>query len=167
MHDDFKNFVGSYLASDPGNPNKGILVFDYQSNEKGSGHNPSSGYRLDHWVLFKFRTDVTESEKKEIITRFLALKDSKKNGASYITLLEYGYQNSRESAKGDYDIGFRVSFNSQADRDYYVGKPFLTAPGDYDPLHDDFKNFVDPYLASDPGNPHKGVLVFDYVVKKP
>ncbi|WP_370895968.1 Dabb family protein [Chryseobacterium gossypii] len=164
MHDDFKNFVGPYLDSDPANPNKGVLVLDYKSNEKGNGSVPATGYRLDHWVLFKFKSGITEPEKQEVINRFLALKNSQKNGSPYITLLEYGYQNSKESVKGDYDIGFRVSFTSEADRDYYVGKPFLTAPGTYDPMHDDFKNFVGPYLDSDPANPNKGVLVFDYEV---
>jgi hypothetical protein len=164
MHDDFKNFVDPYLDSDPGNPNKGVLVFDFKSNENGNGSNPGMGYRLDHWVLFKFKQGITEPEKQEVINRFLALKNSKKNGVPYITLLEYGFQNSKESVKGDYDVGFRVSFVSEADRNYYVGKPFLNAPGTFDQMHDDFKSFVSPYLASDPNNPNKGVLVFDYEV---
>lgn len=164
MHDDFKNFVGPYLDSDPANPNKGVLVFDYKSNEKGSGSNPNTGYRLDHWVLFKFKPGITESQKQEVVNRFLALKNSKKNGNPYITLLEYGSQNSKESVKGNYDVGFRVSFASEADRDYYVGKPFLTVPGTFDPMHDDFKNFVGAYLDLDSTNVNKGVLVFDYQV---
>ena len=118
--------------------------------------------KIEHVVLFKFRPNITAGEKQEIINRFLALKNSRKNGAPYIALLEYGYQNSKEKIKGNYDIGFRVSFTSEADRDYYVGKPFLMAPGTYDPMHEDFKNFVGSYLDSDPENPNKGILVFDY-----
>jgi len=119
--------------------------------------------RIEHLVLFKFRPDITVQQKQEVISRFMALKNSLKNGKPYLNV-EYGFQNSMESVKGDYDIGFRVTFSSIEDRDYYVGKPFLTAPGTYDPMHDDFKNFVGPYLDSDPANPNKGVLVFDYEV---
>lgn len=164
MHDNFKNFVGPYLASNPNNPNEGVLVFDFKSNEKGSGSNPSTGYRLDHWVLFKFKPGTKDSDKQEVINRFLALKNSVKNGNPYITFIEHGNQNSKESVKGNYDVGFRVSFSSEADRNYYVGKPFLTAPGTFDPMHDDFKNFVGGYLDLDPNDPNKGVLVFDYQV---
>jgi uncharacterized protein YciU (UPF0263 family) len=154
MHDDFKNFVGPYL-----DPTNGVLVFDYKSNEKGSGSIPDTGYRLDHWVLFKFKQNITESEKQEVINRFLALKNSLKNGSPYISFIEYGYQNSKEGLNAGFEIGFRVSFTSEADRDYYVGKPFLTVPGTYDQAHDDFKNFVGSYL-----DPNNGVLVFDYQV---
>lgn len=164
MHDDFKNFVGPYLAAASDNPNKGVLVFDFKSNEKESKNHPTAGYRLDHWVLFKFKPGISEAEKKEVINRLLALKGSKKNGVPYIASLEYGSQISKENVKGDYDIGFRVSFVSEADRNYYIGKPFLKLSGTYDPMYDDFKSFVVPYLASDPKGPNKRVLGFDYEV---
>ena len=164
MHDDFKNFVGPYLDLEE-DPKLGVLVFDYKSNKKGNGSIPNTRYRLDHWVLFKFKPGITESQKQEVINRFLNLKNSLRNGRKYISLIEYGYQNSNEDVRGKYDIGFRVSFTSLADRDYYVGKPFLTAPGSFDPLHDDFKNFVGPYLDIQQ-DPKLGVLVFDYEVKR-
>ncbi|WP_276834062.1 Dabb family protein [Chryseobacterium cucumeris] len=153
-HDDFKNFVGPYLDSD-----NGVLVFDYKSNDKGNGSVPDIGYRLDHWVLFKFKQSVTQTEKQDIINRFMALKNSKRNGSPYISQIEYGYQMSKEGLHKNFEICFRVSFTSESDRDYYVGKPFFTIPGTYDQAHDDFKNFVTPYL-----DPYHGVLVFDYQV---
>ena len=153
-HDDFKNFVGPYL-----DPNQGVLVFDYNSNEKGNGSVPDTGYRLDHWVLFKFKKNINAAEKQEVINRFLVLRNSKKNGMPYISFLEYGFQNSKENLDRGYEVGFRISFTSEADRDYYVGKPFLTTPNTFDPQHNDFKNFVGPYLDS-----NNGAFVFDYQV---
>ncbi|HFK5508551.1 Dabb family protein [Elizabethkingia anophelis] len=157
MHDAFKNFVGPYLDVDDPVTN-GVLVFDYTSNEKGSGSIPDQGYRLDHWTLFKLKPNISEAQRQEVINGFLALKNSTKNGAAYINLIEYGYPNSKEGADRGFEIGFRVSFSSQADRDYYEGKPFLTQPGTFDPNHDKYRDFVSPFLDK--------VLVYDYEVKR-
>jgi len=113
--------------------------------------------RIEHLVLFKFRQDITLKEKQEVVRRFMALKNAKKDGVLYITSIEYGEQNSKEGVSKGYEIAFRVSFTSVEDRDYYVGKPFQSNPGTFDPNHDAFKDFVGPYLNSD-----NGVLVFDY-----
>lgn len=159
MHDAFKNFVGPFL--DVNNPaTGGVLVFDYKSNEEGSGSVPAIGYRLDHWVLFKFKPGIYETQKQEVVKRFLDLKNGKKDCKTYIPFIEFGYQNSKEGVAREYDIAFKVSFISKVDRDYYVGKPFLNNPGTFDPLHDDFKHFVGPLIDV------KGVLVYDYEVKK-
>ncbi|KUY28549.1 Dabb family protein [Elizabethkingia ursingii] len=108
MHDAFKSFVGPYLdVDDP--ETKGVLVFDYTSNEKGNGSIPDSGYRLDHWTLFKLKAGVSQAQKQEIINGFLALKNSNKNGNPYVTLIEYGQQNSKEGAEREFELGFRVS----------------------------------------------------------
>ena len=164
MHDDFKNFVGPLL--DLNDPNTdGVLVFDFKSNEKGNGSIPETGYRLDHWTLLKFKPNVTEAQKQAVIDGFLALKDSQKNGTPYIKLIEFGYQNSKEGAGRGYEIGFRVSFTSEADRDYYEGKPFQTAPGTFDPMHDVYRAFAEQFLDIDP-DISKGVMVYDYEVKR-
>ncbi|MBT2621236.1 Dabb family protein [Chryseobacterium sp. ISL-6] len=157
MYDDFKHFITPYLDTD-----NGLFTFDFTSNKKGDQDVPGKGYRLDHWVLFKFRSDITPPEKQMVIDRFLALKNSVKNGTSYIPFIEYGYEDNRVKEAGGFDVAFRVGFSSLKDRDYYVGKPFQTDPGTFDPMHDDFKNFVGPYL-----NPTGGVLVFDYEVIRP
>lgn len=157
MHDAFKSFVGPYLdVDDP--QTKGVLVFDYTSNEKGNGSIPDNGYRLDHWTLFKFKTGVSLAQKKEIITGFLDLKNSNRNGKPYISFIEYGQQNSKEGAERGFELGLRVSFTSEEDRNYYEGKPFLTQPGTYDPNHDKYRDFVTPFLDK--------VLVYDYEVKR-
>ncbi|WP_159295213.1 Dabb family protein [Tenacibaculum maritimum] len=119
--------------------------------------------KIRHIVLFKFKESITTSERNEVIKRFTDLRNTTKNGKKYIHSIEYGNQNSKEGVDKDYEIAFLVTFNSLADRDYYVGKPFLTAPGTFDPQHDAFKNFVGPFL--DLENANGGVLVFDYVLK--
>ncbi|AQW92896.1 MULTISPECIES: Dabb family protein [Elizabethkingia] len=77
--------------------------------------------RIEHLVLFKFKPTITPQEKQEVINRFMALNNSLKDGKRYVKI-EYGLQNSKVIAKGNYDIGFRVTFSSLEDRDYYVGK---------------------------------------------
>lgn len=113
--------------------------------------------KIEHLVLFKFKKGITQSQKNEVVSRFLALKNSKKNEKSYILSIEYGFQNSKEGLHKDFEVCFKVSFDSKKDRDYYVGKPFLTESGTFDIMHDNFKNFVGPLL-----NSKDGVLVFDY-----
>ncbi|CAA7386018.1 Dabb family protein [Chryseobacterium fistulae] len=164
MHDAFKNFVGPLLdVDDPATG--GVLVFDFKSNETGNGSIPETGYRLDHWTLFRFKPNVTQSQKQEVIDGFLALKNSKKDGSPYIKFIEYGYQNSKEGADRGYEVGFRISFASEADRDYFEGKPFQTAPGTFDPMHDAYRTFAEKFLDIDP-DLSKGVMVYDYEVKR-
>ncbi len=135
-----------------------LLTLNANSNEQNHFYEEQT---IVHLVLFKFRSNITLLEKKEVINQFMALKSSLKYGKPYLTI-EYGFQNSKENIKGDYDIGFTVTFASVEDRDYYVGKPFLSEPRTFDQMHDDFKNFVDPYLAAASDNPNKDVLVFDF-----
>ncbi|MBV8325174.1 Dabb family protein [Chryseobacterium sp.] len=140
-------------------------VMAYCTNKNTDTIDSVGNKRVEHLVLFRLRKNSTSDEKQEVINRFMALKKSLKDGKPYMKI-EYGFQNSKESVKGDYDIGFRVSFSSIADRDYYVGKPFITAQGSYDENHDAFKTFINPYLDSDPANPNKNTLVFDYQVEE-
>ncbi|WP_426478046.1 Dabb family protein [Chryseobacterium sp. CBSDS_008] len=148
----FKAFMIPYM-----DPNSELFSFDFVSNE--NAHVKGNKERLDHWVLFKFRKDITADDRQKITDRFLKLKSSLKNGKPYIELIDYGYENNYLAKDPDFEMAFRVIFLSQKDRDYYVGKPFQNDPGTFDPMHDDFKNFVGPYL-----DPERGVLVFDYEV---
>ncbi|MEF9478785.1 Dabb family protein [Chryseobacterium sp. 1B4] len=70
-YENFKKSLKPYLDLS----NK-LFSFDFASNEKGNGNVPGKGYRLDHWVLFKFRNTITEAEKQKVINRFLELKNS-------------------------------------------------------------------------------------------
>jgi len=118
--------------------------------------------RIEHLVLFKFNPIVTSEQKQEVINRFMMLNNSLKEGKQYVKI-EYGFPNNENTEKESYEVGFRVTFNSLADRDYYVGNiDGLSIPDYYDHMHDAFKNFVGPFLDThDPQT--NGVLVFDYI----
>ncbi|MGC9493976.1 Dabb family protein [Vibrio genomosp. F10] len=123
---------------------------------------------IRHMVLFDLKDEVTVAERKEIITRFLALRESTRDGEQYIHNIEAGSHNmSREGQGKGYDLAFVVSFLSQGDLNYYVGTPAINSPAFFDKNHQKFKEFVGPYLKveKNPGGKDKvGVLVFDYTL---
>jgi len=117
--------------------------------------------RLEHIVLFKFKPDITSDAKRLIVERFLGLKDSAlRQGKPYIVSIVSGSQNSLEGLGKGYEQGFIVTFNSEGDRNYYVGRPAVNDPKYFDPAHEAFKHFVRPYLSES----DDGVLVFDFSV---
>ena len=111
--------------------------------------------RIVHVVLFRYRPDVSQAEKDEVLTRFLALADTQRAGEPYIESIVGGPPMGGESAEAGFEYGFVLTFASAGDRNYYVGEPVISDPRFVDPVHADFKRFVGPFLA--PG----GVLVFD------
>ncbi|MGQ5837771.1 Dabb family protein [Serratia sp. IR-2025] len=117
---------------------------------------------LKHIVLFRYKKNVTPSKKYAVVNRFLALRQSIRPGASspYILSIVEGMQNSGEGVDGGFEQGFIVTFKSEGDRNYYVGKPLVDTEGDYDEAHDAFKQFVAPLLSDD-----NGVLVFDFSLR--
>lgn len=124
----------------------------------------ASDYRpgnVKHIVLFRYAESVTPAQKQAIISRFLALTDSKRAGKPYIVDITTGTQNSGEGLSGGYTQAFIVTFRSEGDRNFYVGTPFVDSPNDYDLNHDAFKQFVGPYLAD-----KNGVLVFDFTASE-
>ncbi|MBU2898888.1 Dabb family protein [Vibrio hepatarius] len=119
-----------------------------------------------HIVLFDLKDGITQGQKKEIVTRFLALKNSKRNGKSYIENIEVGAENiSKEGQGKGYDLAFIVSFTSKGDLNYYVGTPAISDSDYFDSNHQNFKDFVGPLLKvrkNADGSDYVGVLVFDY-----
>ncbi|GAA4978829.1 Dabb family protein [Kineococcus glutinatus] len=112
-----------------------------------------------HIVLFRYRQEVTEAQKAEVLRRFLALADSRRaDGERYITSVEAGGQGSGEGAGGGYEHGVVVTFASEGDRNHYVGAPVVEDPAYCDAEHAAFKEFVGPLL-----HPDGGALVFDVV----
>lgn len=112
---------------------------------------------VKHFVAFKFDQSVSKSEKKLVMEKFLALKNKcLKNSKPYIVSIEAGLANSPEGADQAYEQGYIVTFVSEQDRDYYVGKPFFT---NFDPAHDEFKHFVGPLLQK-----NTGAFVFDFSI---
>ncbi|RFT83794.1 Dabb family protein [Serratia marcescens] len=117
---------------------------------------------LKHIVLFKYKKTITQAQRDAVTSRFLSLKRSMRPGADapYILSIVEGVQNSGEGVDGGFEQGFIVTFKSEGDRNYYVGKPLVDTEGDYDEAHDAFKQFVAPLLSDD-----NGVLVFDFSLR--
>ena len=124
---------------------------------------PDYGFgRVEHIVLFKYKPDVSAETKQLIEKNFLALKNlALRNGKPYIVSIVTGSQSSLEGLGHGFEQGFIVTFKSEGDRNYYVGKPAVNDPHYFDPAHDAFKTFVSPFLSE--GN--DGVLVFDFRIK--
>lgn len=112
-----------------------------------------------HMVMFQFRPTATAAERQEVTRRFLELATHSRrpNGAPVVASLEAGPQNSGENADLGLDYGYLVTFRSEGDRNYYVGRPIVHTSGCFDPAHDAFKKFAAPFLAN--------VVVFDFTVK--
>jgi hypothetical protein len=110
-----------------------------------------------HVVLFRFRADVSESERREVAARFAKLIESRRSdGRPYIESIDIGTQMSGEDAGHGFELGVIVTFASLGDRNFYVGSPVVQDPQCIDQQHAAFKVFVGPLLAGD-----AGVLVFD------
>ena len=117
--------------------------------------------RTEHIVLFKYKEDITDEQRQLIKKQFMSLKNgSKRNGVPYIASIITGPQNSLEGLSKGYEQAFIVTFRSEGDRNYYVGTPAVSDPQYYDPLHNEFKSFVAPFLRDGDNS----VLVFDFRV---
>ncbi|MBS1036465.1 Dabb family protein [Gluconobacter cerinus] len=111
-----------------------------------------------HMVMFRYKKDATTAQRAEVSGRFLHLaQDSRRpDGRPVVVSIETGFQNSGEGVEGGLQQAFLVTFRSEGDRNYYVGKPIVTDPAFFDPAHEAFKEFAGPYLDK--------VMVFDYDV---
>ena len=136
-----------------------LAIFAQDRPSQASEKAPTS-HVIKHFVAFRFKDSVTESQRVEVQNRFLALKtNARRNGKNYILSIESGLANSPEGADQGMTQGYIVTFKSAEDRDYYVGKPFFA---DFDPAHDAFKQLVGPLLDTDDQGKVTGVFVFDF-----
>lgn len=147
---------------------KGSVMFNKLNQQRetmGNAAFTATDYRpglLKHIVLFKYKKNVTQAQRETVTSRFLSLRRSMRPGTDtpYILSIVDGVQNSGEGVDGGFEQGFIVTFKSEGDRNYYVGKPLVDTEGDYDEAHDAFKQFVAPLLSDD-----NGVLVFDFSLR--
>ncbi|MBX9769114.1 MAG: Dabb family protein, partial [Bdellovibrionales bacterium] len=112
------------------------------------------GYRpgyVKHFVAFRFQTALSKNQIAEVARRFKALElQCQRDGRPYIKSIDIGVANSFEGADQDKTLGVIVTFQSEGDRNYYVGQPLIDQKfrGLYDPAHVAFKEFVGPLLAT-------------------
>lgn len=126
-----------------------------EAAETARTYNPGT---ICHIVMFKYKDDITAAQKQNVITAFLALKDNcKRNGTAYIRDIEYGFPSSKEGKDQNMEVAFFVTFDSEGDRNYYTGTPYINNPVYYESKHAEFKAMVGPLLAK-----NLGVIVYDY-----
>lgn len=121
-----------------------------------SGYKPG---RLRHIVLFRYSLGSTQTQRDELVRRFLDLQNSVRGEARYILSIETGPQTSGEGIGQGFEQGFIVTFASEGDRNYYVGEPIVTNKDYYDAQHQAFKQYAGEILAE------SGALVFDFSVQ--
>lgn len=117
---------------------------------------------LRHLVLFRYKDSVTAEQRGTIKRHFLELAEvCERNGTRYVKSIETGVQNSGEGADQDFEQGFMLTFKSEGDRNYFVGRSIVQ--NNFDKNHDEFKSFVAPFLR-EPVIP-EGLFVFDFNVE--
>ncbi len=112
-----------------------------------------------HMVMFRFNPQTTQAERNEVTKRFIALRhlSRRSDGSAPVLSIETGPQISGENADIGLEQAYLVTFRSEGDRNFYVGRPIVTDPRYFDPAHDAFKAFAAPYLEK--------VVVFDFPVE--
>ncbi|NVN01525.1 MULTISPECIES: Dabb family protein [Asaia] len=111
-----------------------------------------------HIVMFRYKSSATAAMRAEVTSRFLRLvQDSRRpDGTHPVKSIEMGVQNSGEGVDAGLQQAFIVTFASEGDRNFYVGKPVIMDPAWFDPAHEAFKTFAAPALEK--------VVVFDFDV---
>jgi len=79
---------------------------------------PAKG-KLFHVVAFKFKSEVTDDQKKEIEQAFAALKTK----IPQVVSLDYGTNVSKEHFAKGFTHMFVLTFANEADRDTYISHP--------------------------------------------
>ncbi|AZZ47919.1 Dabb family protein [Rathayibacter rathayi] len=145
--------VGSRWRS---GPERAATVLDEIGPERFVARDFRPGI-LRHIVLIRFRPTALAAEAAEVVRRFLALADEcVRDGRPYIESIETGPQLSIEGAGEGFDRAFLLTFSSEGDLHYYLGRPAVQDPTHWDPAHDVFKEFVGPFVDT------AGIVAFDF-----
>lgn len=133
-----------------------------ECNAVGVARFTSATYKvgvIKHIVLLRYKSAVTLAQKEEVKRRFFDLKNTaQRHGKPYIDSIVGGEQRSGEGLDEGFDHGFIVTFQSEGDRNYYVGSPIVSVSPHYDYAHASFKKYILPLLDLE----HGGALVFDF-----
>jgi hypothetical protein len=115
---------------------------------------------IQHIVVFRYRADVAAATKADLAAHFLALKDlATRDGQRYIVSITGGQAISKEGFDQGLEQAFVVTFKNEADRNYFVGKPYSDT---MDPAHQALVQMVVPLIAVDAAGKLSGIFVFDF-----
>jgi hypothetical protein len=116
---------------------------------------------IKHFVAFRYKPNVTQQQKDDVMNRFLALKqECKRDGKNYIVSLVGGdCTQSLEGLTESFEQAYIVTFKDQDDYKYYIGQPFSST---FDPAHDAFKKYAMPLLSVDEKGQTDGAIALDF-----
>jgi hypothetical protein len=115
---------------------------------------------IQHIVVFRYKADVAAKTKSDCAARFLGLKDlAKRDGQRYIVSITGGQAISAEGFDQGLEQAFVVTFKNEADRNYFVGKPYSDT---MDPAHQALVQTIVPLIAVDATGKLSGIFVFDF-----
>jgi hypothetical protein len=116
---------------------------------------------IKHFVAFRYKPNVTQQQKDDVMNRFLALKqECKRGGKNYIVSLVGGdCTKSMEGLTEGFEQAYIVTFKDQDDYKYYIGQPFSSP---FDLAHDEFKKYAIPLLSVDEKGQTNGAIALDF-----
>lgn len=121
-----------------------LFCFITMTSTAQAQHSDSTGNRLRHVVLFKFKDNTAAADVKKVEDAFRALPSKIKEVAEF----EWGINNSPEGLNQTFTHCFFVTFGSEKDRETYLPHP----------AHQAFVDVLKPHLDK--------VLVVDYWAKQ-
>ncbi len=121
---------------------------------------PTASANIFHVIAFRYKAEVTPAQRTDFARRIVALKNSaKRDGRPYIVSVKGGRAISREGYDQRFQQMYVMEFKSTADRDYFVGQPYLPA---MDPAHREVVDRLLPSIESDDAGKLTGTFVFDF-----
>jgi hypothetical protein len=117
-----------------------------------------------HVLAFRFKPGVSAATKADFARRFVELKDSARRAwMPYIVSTEGGRGASHEGFDLGFEYAFVVSLKETADRNFFVGPPYLPA---MDPAYKLAAGFGIPQLEAGASGRSIGIFAFDFLTAR-
>jgi len=115
---------------------------------------------IQHVLAFQYKTGVNDATQAQIAQELIGLQDrALRDGRPYIVSIVGGRAVSKEGLDRHLQWIFIVTFQTEADRDFFVGPPYRKA---MDPAHEALAKRVVPLLEADAAGKPSGLFVFDF-----
>lgn len=113
-----------------------------------------------HVIAFRYKPNVTEAQRDQFAREILALSDrSTWDGRPLIISLRSGTPISREGFDQKFQQMFIMEFRTAADRDYFVGPPYLARA---EAAHQAVIDKLVPHIEKDGDGQMTGTFVYDF-----
>lgn len=113
-----------------------------------------------HVLSFRYKPNVTASQRADLARRIIELRQTaRRDGRPYIVSIRGGSAVSREGFDQKFQQLFIIEFKTVADRNYFVGPPYLKV---MDPVHSAVADRVMPNVERAADGALTGIFVFDF-----